>query len=84
MGVEGAFTGYSILAGLFYDSAGDAAATVMTPADFQARVGGALKSKGFEFEVVTTQKDFIAKLQNFQQAWIISNKALDNSTTAVR
>jgi len=66
---------------LFYDSAGDNAATVMTPADFQARVGGSLKTKGFEFEVVTTQKDFIAKLQNFHEAWIISNKALDNTST---
>jgi hypothetical protein len=42
-----------------------------------------LQSKGFGFEVVTNQKDFIAKLADYDEAWIISNKVLDDTTTAV-
>lgn len=81
LGVEGAFTAYKILAGLFYDSSLDNAATVMTPADFTNRVGGALKSKGFQFETVSNQKEFISKIHDFDEAWIISNKVLDTTTT---
>jgi len=69
------------LAGLFYDPTKDHASSVMTPADFKTRVADSLKSKGFEFDVVQTQKDFITKLGNYQEAWIISNQSLDDTTT---
>ncbi len=35
LGLEGAFSAYKILAGLFYDSKNDVAATVMTVDDFK-------------------------------------------------
>ncbi|KAN0029721.1 hypothetical protein ACTA71_007857 [Dictyostelium dimigraforme] len=68
LGVEGAFTQFTILIGIFYDGT-----------DLECIKD--LKSKGFQIVESRTQKDFIEKLPQSDIALIISGYRNDNSTT---
>ncbi|KAM9979782.1 hypothetical protein ACTFIZ_006021 [Dictyostelium cf. discoideum] len=68
LGVEGAFTQFTILIGRFYNSS-----------DLECIKD--LKSKGFQIIEALTQKDFINKLAQSDIALIISGYANDNTTT---
>ncbi|EAL61526.1 hypothetical protein DDB_G0291810 [Dictyostelium discoideum AX4] len=68
LGVEGAFTQFTILIGRFYSAS-----------DLECIKD--LKSKGFQIVEALTQKDFINKLPQSDIALIISGYVNDNSTT---
>ncbi|KYQ88326.1 hypothetical protein DLAC_11025 [Tieghemostelium lacteum] len=69
LGVEGAFSEFTILFGLFYPFVDD------------MKCQDALKSKGFNIEITKNQKDFISKLGTADVAVVVPYKESDNTTT---
>eukprot|EP01101_Sappina_pedata_P009975 TRINITY_DN6172_c0_g1_i1.p1 TRINITY_DN6172_c0_g1~~TRINITY_DN6172_c0_g1_i1.p1 ORF type:complete len:544 (-),score=246.40 TRINITY_DN6172_c0_g1_i1:85-1578(-) len=75
LGREGAFTNHTILVGLFCPF------SVMTDSIFEGTVGKALRSKGFDLNIVTKHEEFITQLEKetTDQAWIISSSTLNTN-----
>ncbi|KAF2070121.1 hypothetical protein CYY_008561 [Polysphondylium violaceum] len=67
LGLEGAFSDFTILIGMFYT--------------FNLKCEDSLKSKGFNIIVVKTQKEFIDQLSKADVAMIIPNKNGDITTS---
>jgi len=66
LGLEGAFSDFTILIGLFYT--------------LHLKCEDSLKSKGFNIIIAKTQKEFIDQLSKADVAMIIPNRAGDNTT----